>query len=71
MVVAQSSAGTLYIRPMFQLKPLLMVHQVTGLDETYVSNKRTNKKNGKNKLKLNVKECAHFLTPNESLNKVY
>jgi len=32
--------------------------------------KQTNKKNGKNKFKLNVKECAH-LTPNESLNKVY
>jgi len=32
--------------------------------------KQTNKKNGKNKLKLNVKECAH-LTPSENLNKVY
>jgi len=40
-----------------------MVHQLLT---TY----QTNKKNGKSKLKLNVKECAH-LTPNESLNKVY
>jgi len=31
---------------------------------------QTNKRNGKNKLKLNVKECA-LLPPNESLNKVY
>jgi len=33
MVVARSSgvAGTIYIRPMFQLEPLLMVHQLTGL----------------------------------------
>jgi len=69
MVVARSSAGTVYIRPMFPLEPLLMVHKLTGLRPD-VSNKQTNKKNGKNKLKLNVKECAH-LSPNESLNKVY
>jgi len=31
-----------------------MVHQLTGLSH----NKQTNRKNGKNKLKLNVKECA-------------
>jgi len=68
MVVARL-AGTIYIHPMFPREPLSMVHQLTGLRPD-VSNKQTNKKNGKNKLKLNVKECAH-LTPNESLNKVF
>jgi len=68
MVVARL-AGTIYIHQMFPGEPLLMVHQLTGLRPD-VSNKQTNKKNGKNKLKLNVKECAH-LAPNESLNKVF
>jgi len=39
-----------------------MVHQLTGLRRIKQTNKK-NRQNGKNKLKLNVKECGH-LTPN-------
>jgi len=42
MVVARSSAGTIYIRPMFPLEPLLMVHQLTGVRPD-ASNKQTNR----------------------------
>jgi len=42
MVVARSSAGTIYISPMFPLEPLLMVHQLTGVRPD-ASNKQTNR----------------------------